>query len=667
MKSQRQYTTIPRHVLLAGSLGLTLLLCQISLAQHKSAELPFSEEPVKYTGERQPDKRFYDGLLPHAVGVHSYQAFRANRTTPSEGGDQGWTYNHQPYLAYWNGKFYYQYLSDLIAEHDPPGRTLLMTSVDGRSWTDPLVVFPEYELPEIAGDGYIIAAGTKAVMHQRMGFYVAPNGRLLTSGFYGYCATPGHSPNAGNGLGRVIREIYADGTFGPIYFIRYNRHAGFDETNTRYPLYKTSKDKDFVEACDALLADKLITLQWWEEDRGKDGFYTIDPSEVAGADYFAADVVTSRGAGKAFCFYTRPDGAVVGLWKNQYSAVSADRGQSWSKIALNKTLWTCGAKTWGQRTEDGRYAIVHNQSATRRNRFPMVAITGDDGHLFNTMLCLNGEVPPRRYRGAHKNAGTQYFRGIIEGNGNPPGNEMWLVYSMNKEDMWISRVTVPLRGQVDEHGHETFETVESEKDLTEWNFYIPKWAPISVVREASGNRLLELCDQEPYDYALAERVFPSSAAVEIAFHLNAKEVPQGYMMEVEVQDQQGKRPMCLRIDHEWLAADHRTVNPRSVAFETNRWYQIKLIMDCRTQTYDLFVDGAPAVEDIPFAEQVDVLERIVFRTGPYRGMVPPQIATEGAPKATGLDCEDLPGADEKTPQCRFWIDNLTTGPLNSQQ
>ncbi len=643
---------------------MILLLFIKSFVAHSQGPPTIKEsanEPVKYIGDRQPDKYFYDGKLPHAVGVHHYQAFRANRTHPSEGGEAGWTYNHQPYLAYWKGKFYYQYLSDLIAEHDPPGRTLLMTSEDGRHWSNPIVIFPEYDLPEIKGEDYIIPAGTKAVMHQRMGFYAAPNGRLLTSGFYGYCATPRHSPNAGNGLGRVIREIYADGTLGPIYFIRYNRHAGWNEKNTNFPFYKTSKDKGFIQACESLLKDRLITLQWWEEDRGKDGFYVIDPGEVAGADYFSANVVTSKGSGKAFCFYERPDGVIVGLWKNQYSALTPDKGKTWTKIAQNKTLWTCGAKTWGQRTDDGRYAIVHNQSATRRNRFPMIVITSDDGHIFDDMLCLSGEVPLRRYRGIHKNIGTQYFRGIMPGNGNPSGDEMWIVYSVNKEEMWIARVTVPITGKVEEHLFEDFEGANSEMDLTDWNLHIPTWAPIRIVDDpVSKTKCLELLDEEPYDYALAERIFPESKSVEINFRINAKDVRQGHALEIEVQNQQGTRPMCLRLDNEWLAADHRKVDPMPVLIQSNQWYDVKLNLNCESQKYDVFLDGKLAMADIPFAEAVSSLERIVFRTGPYRGHVPPEIVDEGAPKATGLDSEDLPGADEKAPLCRYWIDDLRT-------
>ena len=203
-------------------------------------------EPVRYTGTEQPDKHHYDGGLRHAIGAHRYQAMRGVRTPHAEGQEQGWTYNHQPYLAYWNDRFYLQYLSNPISEHIAPGRTLMMTSVDGREWSEPSVIFPVYELPECGEGKNHVTAGMGAVMHQRMGFYTAPNGMLLTLGFYGICPTPMHSPNLGDGIGRVVREVHKDGELGPIYFIRYNRHAGWDESNTRFPFYKTSPDPDFV-------------------------------------------------------------------------------------------------------------------------------------------------------------------------------------------------------------------------------------------------------------------------------------------------------------------------------------------------------------------------------------------------------------------------------------
>jgi len=519
------------------------------------------------------------------------------------------------------------------------------------------VVFPEYDLPEIKTEEGVIPAGTKAVMHQRMGFYVAPNGRFLTLAFYGYCATPRNSPNAGNGLGRVVREIREDGSFGPIYFIRYNRHAGFNESNTAYPYYKTSPDKGFVEACEALLADKLITLQWWEEDRGQDGFFVIDPGDVENAAYFSASVTTSKGAGKAFCYYHRPDGMVVGLWKNQYSALSPDNGKSWTKIALSKTLWTCGAKVWAQRTDDGRYALVHNHSATRRNRFPMIVITGSDGHIFDDMLCVRGEVPPKRYQGIHKNTGPQYYRGIVEGNGNPPGDDMWVTYSVNKEDIWVARMRVPITGVVTMPVNDTFE--QGVAALDSWNLYSLKWAPVELVSEKGrDNRCLQLLDEEPYDYALAERIFPKSRKTAIRFRFNAVEIAQGHALEVEVQDQQGTRPLRLRIDKDWLGMDHKHVGVPPARIQTGRWYSVELKVDCGSQRYDVLLDGAPIANGIPFAEATESVERIVFRTGPYRGFVPPEIAEAGMPNPAGLESEDLPGADVKAPVCRYLLDDV---------
>ena len=119
-----------------------------------------------------------------------------------------------------------------------------------------------------------------------MGFYIAPNGRLLVLAFYGHTEDPFHE----GGIGRVVREAYRDGTYGPIYFIRYSSHTKWNESNTSYPFYTKSDDKGFVDACNALLADKLKTMQWWDEDQGLDGFYSITE------------------AGSAFNYYHRKDG-----------------------------------------------------------------------------------------------------------------------------------------------------------------------------------------------------------------------------------------------------------------------------------------------------------------------------------------------------------------------
>lgn len=625
---------------------------------------PYEEcltENIKYVGEITTNKYFYDGKLPHAVGTHHFQVFRANRAHPSEAGVVGWTYNHQPYLAYWNDKFYLQFLSGLIAEHTPPTRISITTSHDGMSWTDPVVVFPEYILPEINDDGEIIPEGSYAVYHQRMGWYVAPNRKLLTLGFVGYCATPRRSPNAGNGLGRVVREVKADGTFGEIYFIRYNRHAGWNESNTNYPFYKESNDKEFIEACESLLSDKLVTLQWWEEDRGKDGFFITDPSQVPDGDTFSKKITTAAGAGKAFNFYRRPDNVIVGLWKNQYSSLSHDNGKTWSPIVKNTSLLTTGAKTWGQKTDDGKYVIVHNHSATKRNRFPMTALVGKDGYKFDRIFALRGEVPTRRYQGLHKNPGEQYFRGIIEGNGNHPGDELWMTYSVNKEDIWITKTHVPIIGSVTEEVNENFESISSLNDLKLWNIYVPTWAPVSIkYDEERKSKYLELRDEEPYDYSFVERIFPASSKKKIEFKFQGEKLPQGHAPEIEVQDQKGNRALKLRIDTDWLSFDIEKVHSDPVKIDPKKWNHVELEIDCQKSSYTVTINSKQYPKEISFSDKAEVVERIVFRTGPYRNFVPAQVAETGIGRQPGYDLDDQPGADYKSPLIILNIDDVIT-------
>jgi len=612
-----------------------------------------AREPIKYVGKQQTDKRYHHGGLRHAVGVHRYQAFRANREHPPEiGSRSGWTYSHQPYLCYWNNQFYLQYLSNQYTEHLTPGRTLLMTSKDGRHWSNPEIIFPEYALPEInyvhpeSGKTYHLPKGTKSVMHQRMGFYITSDDRLLTLAFYSYCPITRIGPNNGQGLGRVVREVYKDGTYGPIYFIRYNRHAGWNESNTDYPFYKKSPDKGFVKACDELLNNKLVTLQWWEEDRAKDGFYTVEAGDREP---------------KAFNFYRRPDGVVVGIWKHQLTALSPDNGQSWTEFAKAKTLKTCGAKVWGQQTEDGRYALVYNHSATRRNRYPMVVMTSDDGHTFDNMLCLHGEVPPMRYYGWAKNKGPQYIRGILEGNGNPPGSHMWNTFSVSKEDIWVTRTRVPITGVVDQHVNQDFERVGSEADLELWNFYIPKWAPINVVTLAgSGNRVLQLRDEEPYDYACAERAFPPSGKATVEFSICIRDLGKD-ILEFELHNENGQRGLRLRFDAdlEGINFDLGGVEPEPVPFRVNRWYDVKLAFDCSKGKYDVWLNNKKVKEGVELDINVPTLERMVFRTGSWRADVR-QFLMPGQPSGPGLDSEDLPASGEKVPQSIFRIDNVKT-------
>lgn len=577
-------------------------------------------EPVRYIGGEICNPRLHEGGFRYAIGAENIQALRANRTRPEKADDYGWTYNHAPNLTYWNGKFYLQYLSNPADEQQPPGHTLLVTSVDGRSWGKPQVVFPVYKAPEGVTFpkpyyGYI--------MHQRMGFYTAPDGRLLILGFYGHS----YNPFMEGGIGRVVREIYKDGSMGPIYFIRYSSHAEthpkWDESNTTYPFYTRSEDKGFVAACDSLLNDKLKTLQWIDEDRGTDGFYTLKE-------------MTDRL--KATSYYHRKDGKVVALWKKSWVALSDDNGLTWHEPMREPSLIMAGGKNWGQRTADGRYAMCYNPIETQPYRYPLIVTTSDDGIVFDNMCVLHGEVPPRRFFGENKDFGPCYVRGITEGEQQPDDNCMWVTYSVNKEDIWITRVPLPITREWEGPVKDNFDNIEPKGKIPNWNIYRPRWAEVYV------DDLHRLClnDSDRYDYARVIRVFETSRKAKISFDILI-EKEQEEPFEVDVTDAHGERAVSLRFHKGQLSLNGKQIGSYTAG-------------KTRHVTLEINTDGTGATsfdgQTIPNLHAVKSIERLSFRTGAYRNL--PDRNTPNQEKYNPLDNCDTPCS-----LSRYFIDNVS--------
>lgn len=577
--------------------------------------LAAAEPPVRYTGAAQAVPSADGGLRP-VVGVQNIQVYRANRTAPTHLDGLKHTYQHAPMLCYWRGKFWLEFLSGAKNEHDNPTDTSLTSSVDGLNWDVPRTVFPAFALPD----------GTQTIAHQRMGFYVAPDGRLLVLSFYG--KSP--SPNEGDGIGRAVREINADGSFGPIYFLRPNAKSAFPGLKLPYPLYTASPDQGFVAACNALLANKLMTAQWWEEEQHDDtNFYRV--------------------RGKALSFVTRPDGSTLGIWKNRLVATTTDKGESWTPTVFAGNMPNNGSKYWLQRTADGRYGLVLNP--TNRNRYPLAIMTSADSANFTDMFAVHGELPDQRFGGYLKNMGPQYVRGIVEGNGTPPDakDAFWLTYSVNKEDIWVARVPTPVTATAAGPVKDNFDAAAPGTLPAGWNIYSPLWAPVRVA-DAEGHRALELRDEEPYDYARATRVFPAAHGVKISFKVFARQA--NARLEIDLLDAAGLRPVRLALGedgHLWACHEGQWMDAGPYA--AGKWisFELEIPRDPNADRCAVTVDGkSPLPRPAFFTDPVATVERLSFRTGAFRDR--------------GFGGRDLPGADQKVAAASFLVDDVVITP-----
>lgn len=598
------------------------LMCIISFATYGQNKIN-DELIVKYAGEdKTANTDYHDGQMRPAVGTQNYQILRANRSYPELADGLGWTYNHAPMLAYWNGYFICQYLSNPMGEHWAPGVTLITKSENGILWEKPRIVFPVYTTIDNT-EGKMMAINE--IMHQRMGFHVAPNGRLLVMGFYG--------GNEGDGVGRVVREIYEDFSMGPVYFIRVNDNW---KGELKYPVYQESADKQFIEACESFISDRIRRIQWWEEDR-----------EASDADEFYMPYDTE----KAFAFYTVSDTLTIGLFKGRMMTYTKDGGVTWKKPFETENLTYDGAKIWGQKLDNGQYAVVYNPT-DNSNRHPLSVAISDDGINFDKLSVVHGEVPVKRYWGWEKRPGPQYVRGIVEGNGNPSGDDLWVVYSVSKEDIWISRIPVPIERTVDGPVNDDFNSMETGGVVKNWNIYSPVWCPVRIVDFPNKrNKSLMLKDSDPYDYARATRVFGQASRQRLSFDLYVMANPGSFF--IDICDEKGTRLIQTVINSEGIVnANNGSGKLEKVKnISSGKWMTFTFDISSDEAKYDLFIDGDIYSRGHKFSGAGNA-ERILFRTGDYRLTEKIQEYKSGDKFTPGFD---EPNADKPIDEALFYI------------
>jgi hypothetical protein len=305
------------------------------------------------------------------------------------------------------------------------------------------------------------------------------------------------------------------------------------------------------------------------------------------------------------------------------------------------------AKIWGQRLSDGTYATVYNPS---EYRWPLAISLSQDGLDYTTLSLVNGEVTPLRHGGQYKSYGPQYVRGIQEGNGIPSDSDLWVTYSNNKEDIWVSRIPVPVRQHATNHANLT--TCQTLCEMTDWNLYIPRLCPVSI-----KDGVLSLSDSDPYDYAKAERIIPNTKELEVEFDFSAAQTTHGEL-DIEFLDDAGT--VCSRIVVDSTGAIRVKGGARFGTllkkYEAGTTYHIKAVLSTSLHRAVYYLNGKKTCER-QFDTPVESISRIVFRTGmPFDK---PDINTPADQDF------DMPRADERDPVATFFLSNITSSSLDA--
>ena len=598
--AQENFESTPLSMRLPTNFTILILLLFISIGMqsqsntapiNSNARIDTSQVPIQIDTKalQRLDLTLPDGGLSPQPGVLNLQIFRATRDDAMNADGDGWTYSHHMDLAVWKGKMYAAWNMTLIDEDRPPAKVVYSTSSDGVSWSRPTDLFPR-----------------QFAWACRFYFYQSTNHRMLA-----FCA-------ANNSQGAIsedkksillVREVKPDHSLGEVFTL-INPVPGI------YPSFEASSDNGFVEACREAVAKNILLeqqdygvflgdrkMEWHDKAAPYNGFYKF---------------------GKALCFFHRVDGTLVGLSKMGFVTLSEDEGKTWSKPKLPESLTAGAAKVWGQKSNDNRFALVYNPDPKKGKRFPLVVVSGEDGIHFDGMRVVHGEYSPLRYAGLYKDLGYQYVRGLAEWSNDATladKDAIWLIYSVNKEDIWVSRIPLPVVPEPVNYPNDDFDRVPLGSIVKDWNLYAPKWAPVTVVPEPGKprNRCLELRDGDPVDHAQATRLFPTTQSAVILFRLRPMQ-RTGYF-ETELTDTLGHPLMKMSLTAQGaILVSNSTQEVPVGTYREGQWLSLKLRVDAAAKKAILYLNGKKVGEELTLNAEGNYLARLTFRTGKRYGL-----------------------------------------------
>jgi hypothetical protein len=219
---------------------------------------------------------------------------------------------------------------------------------------------------------------------------------------------------------------------------------------------------------------------------------------------------------------------------------------------------------------------------------------------------------------------------------------------MNKEDMWVAHIPVPVQTEAHRHADGKEFKVTQISNLSTWNIYSPVMAPVSL-----NNGWLTFSDSDPFDYARVERKIPATKELKVAFDLKAGQNNRG-LMQIEFLDAHGTA--CSRIE----LTDEGIMRCKGGArygglgkYEANKTYHIEAILSVSKRMIEIYVDGKKAGQRMFFAP-VESIERVMFRTGAERRF--PDVDTPADWDGT------LENAGATAPEASYAIANFRTIP-----
>jgi len=345
--------------------------------------------------------------------------------TPENG-----TFNHHPYLAYYQGVLFASWDSQARDENTSGQHGVFCYSTDGgKTWFDPRPLFPplaenvpasetkeanrfqtSYGFIEIDGQLYGVTDVAKSLEEKVWRFNEVSRIRV----------------------GLLARAVQADGTLGEIFWLSETA----PEPVPGFPAYP-SGDRSLVAKINAHFKEpgnmpQLVFGPKTHPDSDDEQRMT-EPTPAWQLDN-GAWVRLYRDAGSIHA-RTRAD-VEESKSRRNYATFSFDDGKTWTTPTRTSFPDACARSNAGK-LPDGQFYVINNLlplSPKKGGRSLLAVSLSRDGLEFDRSVVIRFVAPELRYEGKAKSIGYAYPHSVIV------GKHLWVIYSVNKEDIEIARI-----------------------------------------------------------------------------------------------------------------------------------------------------------------------------------------------------------------------------------
>jgi len=423
-----------RQFFILGAFVCFLLACSFfgySSFSYGTTSAEAINSPLVHWGVPWPQEGKADYGYPILPGVESFPIYHA---TPLTG-----VYSHHSQIGYLQGTFFASWSNQEWGEDGPGQRVLCSLSPDGKKWEDPFVCLPSMggmRKPErygrvLTAEAWVVVGGKMYVVadvNDRPG----PTNKIEAD----YETTVGGQKRNIDpltpllfgrrvGWGRVARSVAPNGDMGPIFWLVDDPPAPM-EGFSQYPDARDPQYREVASQLNHYLANPLHMPAWDFLNHTDSHPHSVDDHEMG-------EPTT----------YRRPDGTLVKLSRDGgpamshrlYVSLSKDEGKTWT-TPVRTDIPDSPSKAVAGTLPDGKIYLIGNQIPESAHGFrdPLVISLSSDGKTFNWAAAIRHGTPPLRFPGHAKGRGFQYPSAIAV------GKALWVIYSVNKEDVAVSRV-----------------------------------------------------------------------------------------------------------------------------------------------------------------------------------------------------------------------------------